>query len=64
MASLIYVGLQIKQTRNIVMAESEVNYAISGKKLYYLVEENPHLAEMLAKDAEASFLFATVRVFP
>ena len=51
MAPLIYVGLQIKQSRNIVMAESEANYARSGKELYYFVAENPHIAEMVAKDS-------------
>ena len=50
MASLIYVGLQIKQTRNIVLADSEANFAQSGREIYYFLAEHHHIAEMIAKE--------------
>ena len=51
MASLIYVGLQIKQTRNVVMADSEANFMQSGMEIYLFMAGNPHIAELLAKDS-------------
>ncbi len=50
-ASLIYVGLQIKQTRNIVLAESEANFMQSGMEIYLFMAGNRHIAELLAKDS-------------
>ncbi len=50
MASLIYVGLQIKQTRNIVLADSEANFAQSGREIYYFLAEHQHITEMIAKE--------------
>ena len=50
MASLIYVGLQIKQTRNVVMADSEANFMQSGMELYFFIAGNRHIAEMIAKE--------------
>ncbi len=49
-ASLIYVGLQIKQTRNVVMADSEANFMQSGMELYLFMAGNRHIAEMIAKE--------------
>ena len=49
-ASLIYVGLQIKQTRNVVMADSEANFMQSGMELYLFMAGNRHIAELIAKD--------------
>ncbi len=49
-ASLIYVGLQIKQTRNVVMADSEANFMQSGMELYFFIAGNRHIAEMIAKE--------------
>ena len=50
MASLIYVGLQIKQTRHMVMAESETNYTQSGREIYLFLAGNRHITEMIAKE--------------
>ena len=49
-ASLIYVGLQIKETRNIVMAESEANFAQSTSEIYFFLAEHRHITEMIAKE--------------
>ncbi len=50
MSSLIYVGLQIKQTRNVVMAESEASFAQSTSENYFFIAEHRHIAEMIAKE--------------
>ena len=50
MASLIYVGLQIKQTRNVVMADSEASFAQSTSEIYFFLAEHRHIAEMIAKE--------------
>ena len=50
MASLIYVGLQIKQTRNVVMADSEANFMQSGMEIYLFMAGNRHISELIAKE--------------
>ncbi len=50
MASLIYVGLQIKQTRNVVMADSEANFMQSGMEIYLFLAGNRHISELIAKE--------------
>ena len=50
MASLIYVGLQIKQTRNVVMADSEASFAHLISESYLFLADHRHIAEMIAKE--------------
>ncbi len=52
MASLIYVGLQIKITRNVVMADSHASIAQATREMYRSIVENPHLAELLSRDTD------------
>ena len=50
MTSLIYVGFQIKMTRNVVMADSHASVSRASREMYLSIAENPHLAELLAKE--------------
>jgi hypothetical protein len=51
--SLIYVGLQIRQTGNVIRIESHSAYAGSARELYLAIAEHPHLARLVAEDSGA-----------
>ena len=52
MASLIYVGLQIKMTRNVVMADAHSSIAQTSREMYRSIAEHPHLAELISRESD------------